>query len=330
MTLRDRLYQAAWFSPVRYILSLLYGFIVRVRNTLYNLGVIKIQRVKTPVISVGNITAGGSGKTVLVQAIAKHLISLNIRPAVLSRGYGRKTRGLVIVADENGLRARPDTGGDEPCQIAMNYPGMPVVVAEDRVQGARYIEASFDVAVILLDDGFQHRRLHRDLNILIIDSPALNKEHLLPRGRLREPPAGSARADIILYSKAGLQDDTEVDLVFQFEAQLIDENGPTVTLENLPGKVGLFAGIGNPGDFFSSLSARLGNVEKTLVFSDHMVYGATEHAQIRHAGCDCWVTTQKDFIKLPVDFCRENKIYYLPLKTDLPPILLNALKNYFN
>ena len=152
MSVTRYLYSANWFLPVRILLSFLYGAIITVRNLLYDLGIFKTHKVPTPIISVGNISTGGSGKTILVQALVEYFRDQNKQPAVLSRGYGRSTKGLLLVADKTTLRADPFSGGDEPFLIAQNHPGIPVVVAEDRVKGAHYLVDNFAPDVILLDD----------------------------------------------------------------------------------------------------------------------------------------------------------------------------------
>lgn len=330
MRVRERLLTAPWFYPFRYVLSIVYGILVRLRNNLYDLGIFKIYKVKTPVISVGNISVGGSGKTVLVQALIEHFLSLNKKPAVLSRGYGRSTKGLVVVATYDDLKETALTAGDEPCLMAHNFPGVPIVVAEDRVVGAQYLEANFAPDMILLDDGFQHRRLDRDLNILIVDCAAIDQEHLLPRGRLREPSTAQLRADIILYSKAADQGPPARSLAFYHGKSVVDSEGGKVSLSELKGAIGVFAGIGNPTYFFSALTQRLGSLKTMIPFPDHTLYGPAEYNKILAAACDYWVTTQKDFIKLDPQFCRANNICYISLKTHLPDDLVDLLKQNFN
>ena len=150
MSLTNYLHTAKWFLPVRVALSIKYGILVSLRNRAYDLGLFKTYKVKTPVISVGNISAGGSGKTILVQALIEHFLGLGKRPAVLSRGYGRSSKGVVVVADDIGLKATVKNSGDEPFLMATNYPGVPVVVSENRVAGARHLEDNFSPDVIII------------------------------------------------------------------------------------------------------------------------------------------------------------------------------------
>ena len=127
MNLSNYLHTAPWFLPVRIVLSIIYGVFIWLRNRGYDLGVFKTHSVKTPIISVGNISTGGSGKTILVQALIQHFLSIQKKPAVLSRGYGRSSKGIVVVADGNGLKATLSDSGDEPFLIAENFKSVPVV-----------------------------------------------------------------------------------------------------------------------------------------------------------------------------------------------------------
>ncbi len=177
--------------------SRVYGAIVAARNFFYDRGLFTITAVGTPVISVGNITAGGTGKTPLVEYIVRTILDSGARPAVLSRGYRRTTTGTVTVSDGVKVLADADRAGDEPAQIARKFPGCVVVVDEDRVRGARFLESAFHPDVIVLDDGFQHRALRRDLDIVVVADGA-GGSGLLPSGDGREPESSLRRADIVV------------------------------------------------------------------------------------------------------------------------------------
>src|SRR5512138_3861842 len=138
-----------------------------VRNRAYDAGIFRVERTSVPVIAVGNLVAGGTGKTPLVQHLAERLLGIGRKVAVVSRGYGRRTRGPLIVSRGKEVLVTPAEGGDEPVLLARNVPGLAVVVAERRVAGARIAAGECAADVILLDDGFQHRAIHRDLNILV-------------------------------------------------------------------------------------------------------------------------------------------------------------------
>lgn len=330
MSLRHYLHTSSCFFPFRVILSYIYGGLIWLRNILYDVKLFKTHHVNTPVISVGNISAGGSGKTVLVQALLEEFLDQGQQPAVLSRGYGRSSRGLVLVADSNEILASLPESGDEPFLIASNFPGVPVLVAEDRLSGARYLEEKFSPDVILLDDGFQHRRLSRDIDIVIIDFPETPKSHLLPRGVLREHAGNISRADVVVYSKKGLRSSGEGNLIFQLDPVLRNHSATTLDLEHLKGELGLFAGIGNPAHFFEQVESLSGPVAVKISFPDHAEYNEQQLDILRKNTCDLWITTQKDFIKLDPEFCKSNNVYYLSVKTPLPPVLVTHLKQHFN
>ncbi len=218
-------------SPIRLLLiplSWLYGFIVSIRNRLYAVGVFKARRLPCRVISVGNITVGGTGKTPAVIAIAKHLQQRNVRAAILLRGYKRASREQVtIVSDGERVCATLKESGDEAYMLAKQLSGIPIIVGRHRYQAGQVALERFDVDVLLLDDGFQHRRLARDVDILTVPvrsvvglqaapeypfagrcglKPHLprvsfkNRERLLPAGPLREPVTALRRADVILLT----------------------------------------------------------------------------------------------------------------------------------
>jgi tetraacyldisaccharide 4'-kinase len=330
MNLSNYLLSATWFLPARIVLSFLYGTLISIRNRAYDFGLLKIHSVKTPVISVGNLSTGGSGKTILVQALVQHFLSIQKQPAVLSRGYGRSSKGVVVVADENGLKATFLDSGDEPYLIAENFPGVPVVVAENRVKGAQLIEDNFAPDVIILDDGFQHRRLHRDLDILIIDFQFSPKPRLLPWGNLREESQNFNRADMVLFSKNGRRKEAARNLVFNMDNHVQDHRKNKIYIAGLKGNYGLFAGLGKPHHFFSQIEEHHLPAQVKISLPDHAGYNMSQLAEIKQNSCDYWITTQKDFIKLDPDFCEAHNIYFIGVKTTLPPFLLDHLKKHFN
>ena len=179
-------------------LSLIYGIVVYIRNKLFDMGILPATEFNLPVISVGNITAGGTGKTPVIEYLTD-LLKKEFEVAVLSRGYKRKTSGFLL-ADEN---SSPAEIGDEPCQIKEKYPDIRVAVSRSRVKGVRKLLALHpETEVILLDDAYQHRYITPGISILLIDfNNPVTKDMLLPAGLLREPPSGIKRADIILVTK---------------------------------------------------------------------------------------------------------------------------------
>src|SRR5258708_3889859 len=175
-------------------LSALFGAVVGGRNALYEHGVLRSRRLQGSVISVGNVSTGGSGKTPFVILLGELLKARGINFDVLSRGYGRRTRGVLLV-DPGGL---PRDFGDEPLLIARELQA-PVVVGEDRYEAGRFAEERFGTQMHLLDDGFQHRGLARDLAIVLV-TPEDARDRLLPAGRLREPSQSLQRADAVVLA----------------------------------------------------------------------------------------------------------------------------------
>ena len=185
-----------WLLP----LSWLYGFIVSLRNELFNLGILKERTFKIPIISVGNITVGGSGKTPHVEYLIR-LLHNDVKVGVLSRGYKRKSHGYILANDSSTMRDL----GDEPFQMKQKFPNIYVAVDKNRCNGIEHLtqdQKSSDVDVILLDDAFQHRYVKPGLNILLVDYHRLIiYDRLLPAGRLREHLSGKQRADIVIITK---------------------------------------------------------------------------------------------------------------------------------
>jgi len=299
-----------------YLLSLLYGVVVRIRTLLYSFGLLKTKHLPCPVISVGNITVGGTGKTPFVMALAKGLIERGISVAILSRGYkGRKTSGPLVSNGKN-LFLSPEESGDEPFLMAQALKGIPVFVGKDRFENGQLALQRFGVCGLLLDDGYQHLRLHRNLNILLVDSQiGFGDQHLLPRGILREPLSHLCRTHLFLLTKVERPETCQ-----QLEAKLhainpsskffhsryeplglISPEGKWEKLHSLQGKrVLALSGIANP-NYFSFLLRKCGmTVVKEMVFSDHHFYTAKDLISIREKvkEVDWVVTTEKDMVKL--------------------------------
>src|SRR5215213_1155286 len=194
-------------------LSLAFGALARARSRLYRSGVFKTERVGAPVISVGNLTAGGTGKTPLVEWVARAIAEEGLRPCVLTRGYGRENEGRrVVVSDGVRVLAGVREGGDEAVLLAESLSGVASVVCDrDRVAAARWAREHLGAQAFVLDDGFQHMRIARDLDVVTLDATApWGGGHLLPWGRLREPVTALARADCVVITRSDLSPDLEV------------------------------------------------------------------------------------------------------------------------
>src|SRR5437867_6214613 len=178
------------------VLSIGYRIALAIRERAYAWRLLSTGRLPCPVVSVGNITLGGSGKTPMVEQVALGLRELGATPAIVSRGYGRATRGVAIVADREGVRLGPRAAGDEPVLLGERLPGVPVIVGENRYEAARVAVERCGATAIVLDDGFQHRTLEKDLEILVVHGPSpWRNRRPFPRGMLREPLSALRRAD---------------------------------------------------------------------------------------------------------------------------------------
>jgi tetraacyldisaccharide 4'-kinase len=298
-------------------LTPLYAAAVRTRAALYRRGLRTAVRLASPVVSVGNLTFGGTGKTPTVVALVRDLVRRGRRPAVLTRGHGRSSRRPLVLVGPNPSSS-PGRAGDEPLEMAARLPGVPIVVDRDRVRGG--LEAlRLGATVLVLDDGFQHQRIARDLDLVLIDAgDPWGGGQLPPRGRLREPVAAVVRASAVLVTKlsAGSDDRREEivrsirelagDLpVFGARVEASRVRTPTgwQSPEIIAGRrVLAFAGVGRPEAFAELLTSAGAEVVSTAWFADHHRYRADElerlSADAERLGA-VPVTTAKDAVKLP-------------------------------
>jgi len=291
------------------LISLPYGMVTAIRNLGYDLNLLPSHAAAVPVISVGNLTLGGTGKTPLVAWVARRLLEAGRRPAIVSRGYA----------------AEPGRPSDEAAELAVVLPGVPHVADRDRVAGvARAAAAGADVAV--LDDGFQHRRLRRDLDIVAIDaSDPFGCDHLFPRGLLREPPRGLARATAFVLTRAGrVAASRRAEIRADVErARGGRPGGIWVEMEHRPvgfrtaagaceplatqhgRRLAAFCGIGNPAAFRRTLEDSGLHPVAFRSFADHHAYGEADLESLaawsRQHGAERLVTTLKDLVKLRVN-----------------------------
>lgn len=308
------LYFRKW--PVFFPLAWLYDGLTSIRNWFFDKGVFESTKFEIPVISVGNITAGGTGKTPFILFLLKKLKSDFGQICVVSRGYGRKTKGLQIVSDQQTVYLQPQQAGDEPCLIARKFPGIPVIVSEDRKAGIEYAVSNFNCDLVLLDDAFQHRRVYRACDIVLINSSDdIEREKLLPVGNLRENIKNLRRADIIVLTKkdgAGPAGQIKFLSAFtnrtiftsSFSAKcLVDKDLKPISNQDWSAQKFLgFAGIANPVNFQKSLTQFGIMPEQVLSFRDHESYDKNRVKLILQKanaiGCRNLVTTEKDIVKL--------------------------------
>ena len=302
--------------------SYFYGFGSRMKNFLYDNKILKPKKVNAYVISVGNMTTGGVGKTPVVSEIAKYLVNLGQRVAIVSRGYGGKLDNSKINMISDGISVYFDAvqAGDEPYWLAENTQGAYVFTCRNRYLAAKMAVEKFGIQVIILDDGFQHRKLHRDLDIVLMDSvKGFGNEHLLPAGPLREGPEALERIDKLVVVSKSVKHETAERVAKIMQKRL---NIPTSVCYTEPDYVyniktgqrlmeGLavtaMCAIGQPQQFYDFLSDY--QVVKTVTFDDHHQYAPIDIVDISGS----IITTEKDAVKL-ARFDRDN-IYALKLKT---------------
>ena len=320
-----------------------YSLAMRLRAASYGLGLLRVRRLPRPVISVGNITVGGTGKTPMTVWLARYLMARGLRVAVLSRGYGGRLEGSVaIVSDGTRRLLTPAEAGDEPCLLADLVPGLMVIIGSDRYRAGRLAMESLSPDVFILDDGFQHLRLHRDLNILLLDArqPFANGR-ILPAGFLREPVSAVGRADMAVFTRCSDDEPVTVTLPFNLPTCRARHrlSGFTTfsdsTLRRFGELAGLrgvaFAGIADPAGFFDELEREGAVLAATLAFPDHTGYGDEECAALarllRSTRADYLITTAKDAVKLKALGNEEVPCYVASLELELsdPAPLIESL-----
>jgi tetraacyldisaccharide 4'-kinase len=301
-------------------LSHLYGLAMRARAALYARGLLKQQSLPCRVISVGNLTVGGTGKTPVVIALAAALRDRGRKVGVISRGYRRRSGTSILeISDGRTLRGHPEDSGDEPFLIAQRCPGVAVAVGADRPRVGRHLVDRFGVDTLVLDDGYQHLALRRDMDILVLDAGApFGNGYLLPRGRLRERLSAMERASAVLVTRASQAqrlDELEAAVravapavpiwITDFEPSAVVQVGGSASVEPsaLKGeRVLAVSGIGNPESFRRLLVAAGAMVVDHCAFPDHHAYSQDDLGRIRRsaeqAGVDRIVTTEKDAVKL--------------------------------
>lgn len=304
--------------------SYFYGLGAHFKNFLYDKKIIRPQKVNAYVISVGNMTTGGVGKTPVVSEIAKYYISKNKKVAIVSRGYGGKlsNKNINMISDGKNIFFEAADAGDEPFWLAQNTPGCMVFTCKSRYNAAKFAVDKYGAEIIILDDGFQHRKLHRDLDLVLMDSvKCFGNENLLPAGPLREGAEALDRIDKLIIVSKSLKHDfahkvakimqkrlklptqvccTEPDYVYNIKTGQRLMEGMDATA---------ICAIGQPEQFFNFLKNF--NIIRTITFDDHHQYVPTDIIDISGN----IITTEKDAVKIE-RFAKDN-IYALKLKTNI-------------
>ncbi len=311
-------------NVVERLVKPIFHTIVQIRNYFYTHGIFRTVEVSVPVVSIGNISFGGTGKTPLVIWIAQELQKAGFQPVILSRGYKRKSYFTKIVSDTEKVRIGRRHAGDEPYLMASKLKGVPVVVSRNRVKGASKAIKRFKPDVILLDDGFQHRRIARHVDIVLIDSPeTLNGAKLT-----REPLKNLRRADVVVFTKYDSYENAPEILkrmVKTFSCPVFRSAYKSVSIRNvnssLPASVldkktiWLVAGVGKP-DYFKHTVENTGSyVSRTFFYNDHAQYSRWKVCRImrkfKSSSADYLLTTEKDWHKMKKWIPEDAPCYYL-------------------
>jgi tetraacyldisaccharide 4'-kinase len=294
-------------------LSGIYGAVVGARNALYDNRLLRSRCLHGPVISVGNLSTGGSGKTPFVILLGELLKSRGIRFDVLSRGYGRKTRGVLLV-DPGGL---PGDFGDEPLLIARRLQA-PVVVGEDRYEAGRFAESRFGAQIHLLDDGFQHRGLARDFDIVLV-TPEDARDRLLPGGRLRESLQSLQRADVVVLASGADAESFPLarKTVWRVRRGIVTESAT----QKVPPRAVVFCGIARPQNFLLQLRAAGVDSVAEAFFRDHHAYTEKDIHDLlqlqQRSEAGGFVTTEKDAVNLGGFLAALSPLAVVPVKMEL-------------
>ena len=319
------------FAPV-------YGLVIRIRNMFFDKNVFKSVKVNAKVISVGNLTVGGSGKTPMVIYLIEIMKSAGRKVGVLSRGYGRSSIGYILVSDGNQMLSTVEKSGDEIYHTAIDTK-VPAAVCERRVQGAKRLIKDTGINTIVLDDAFQHRWIYRDIDLLIIDQDFFNSSDTfihsyLPVGIMRESFRSIKRADAVILNRKFSDKleipenrkqyltDKQIFTCFYEAVEFVDViRNIHYTIDEFNGQKGLIlSGIANPESFLKVLKQTGVEINNQMIFRDHKEYTLTEVQQIRRrfytTNSNSVITTEKDAVKL-TKFSREFDdidLFYLKIK----------------
>ncbi|MGQ0810413.1 MAG: tetraacyldisaccharide 4'-kinase [Nitrospiraceae bacterium] len=321
-------------------LAVPYGLVTSMRAAWYRRGWLPVRKLPCRVVSVGNLTVGGTGKTPVVILLTEWLLARGQRVGVLSRGYRRTSRERrLLVSDGRRLLAGPAETGDEPHLIARRCPKAVVAVGADRYQLGRWMLDRFPIDCMILDDGFQHLALHRDVNLLLVDATdEKGMQHLLPAGRLREPLTAAARATAILVTRTHTTHDADNALarMRQICGHIPEHMLVSFNVEHfmnvatseikrtdyfLNRRVVAFSGIANPASFRTVLEKAGLIILDEVMFGDHHVYRAADMKEVRRranlVGAELLVTTEKDVAKIAPLLEPQDRCWAVGLRTDV-------------
>ena len=322
-----------WFALFLSMASKVYGGAVKLRRIFYKNGILVSKKLSCPIISIGNITVGGTGKTPMTIYVAQVVKKLGYKVAIISRGYKGKAEKIGgIVSDGKVLLMTPENAGDEPYLMANKLKDVPVIVGKNRFNAGRLAIGKFDPDVIVLDDGFQHLMLQRDLDMVLLDyHKPFGNGHLLPRGVMREPVSALLYADAIILTKSDTMNNNETSTsqkklrfyerknpvyrsfhhpfvykIINTEKKIFEKNIQEALRQNsdcIKGRsVFAFSGLADNHNFLRTLKSFKCNVSGFLEFPDHHPYSEKDLDEIlstaRKSMSDCIITTEKDYVRI--------------------------------
>ncbi len=330
--------QRSWrrLRPLLWPVALMYWGVSWWRDLFYRIGFFIIRKAPVPVVSIGNLSMGGTGKTPATIYVTRLLQDLNYRVGILSRGYRRESSGTLLVSDGTDVLASVAESGDEPFLLAQSLPGAPVVVDEERYRGAIFMQSTQPVDIIVLDDAFQHRGLARDCDLVLLDATArLSDYRIFPAGSLRESLAGLRRADLVIWTRTELANPASK-IVARVTAanvpqihsrmeikpnlQAVSGGGEVGAAELATRRIAAFCGVARPRAFYQALMQIGLEPEEVRYFPDHHSYSAVDRENLAAlAPDDGWVliTTDKDAVKFGSDFPAYGRLYALQMAFSL-------------
>lgn len=316
--------------------SILYGTIIQIRNLLYNKGFLRVTKIEKPVISIGNITTGGTGKTPLTIFVAEHFLDNGKTVGIVSRGYKRNSNEVLIVSDGSSI-AEPDVSGDELNMISRSLAEKYskkffAAAAADRIEASKLLINLFNPDVIILDDAFQHRRIYRDLDIVILDSFEYTNNKFdysipIPSGTLREFFGNIKRANLVINNHksyrgklAEYNGSTNITMRYKTE-YIIDYKNGILDKSKFNRKIIAFAGIAKFESFENSLKQYGLSISETIIYPDHHRYSNHDISFLKKRASPeaMFVTTEKDFVKLRQydDFVNDYPVFFAKIKLEI-------------
>lgn len=332
-----RIWKSSFWGFVLSPFSTPYRLGLIVRNLLFKAGILPSVQLDAKVISVGNVTVGGTGKTPCVERLARLLKEQGYRIAILSRGFGRKGKGTLVVSDEEKVYATAEQAGDEPMLLAKNLSGIPVIVGRDRAETGQLAIQNWEIDVLLLDDAYHNQQIKKDLDLVVMDSTNLwGNGKVLPAGPLREPLWGLRRADAIILTRVNEKDgkDKNIHRIRQLsDAKIFSAihkpvhfvsipDNKKIELSGFKNKRGIaFSGIGNPGSFQNTLQSMGMDIIDFFIFRDHYKYKPKDLKKIfdtaKTKKAEVLVTTEKDYFRLPPRWNPSIQTAYLKIEFEV-------------